>query len=345
MSETARLAKAFRAWQAEHPVADFAVGMVPGVGTAYGAASAAAAHADPDASGLDRTLQTASMLPFGKLLKPAKAGIVASTRGVRNLLAERNRKILDYFRATGKGDGHKQIPEIKTWADKFDSMRTEIDDSVSKFTPPALKGTYKLSTLLDHPELYKAYPHLKDMIVDARKFSGKEKHYGGKYAGTTHEVSDLSHIKLNMLRSEKDMFDTILHEVQHAVQHKEGMIGETMFPPMRRGKHAFKDYLNRDGEIESRVVEQRKNWTAAERDAAPFPNSHELEATRLRYLQSVDPNMDNTDLYWSNFDDLKNAVKVQKRIARGPTSQIVPPKTAFANALDALMNRPASGND
>lgn len=68
------LAKALRGWEEDNLAASMALGFVPGIGTAYGAASTAAAYRDPDASDLERALATASMVPWGGALRALRGG-------------------------------------------------------------------------------------------------------------------------------------------------------------------------------------------------------------------------------------------------------------------------------
>jgi len=90
--------------------------------------------------------------------------------------------------------------------------RHEIDDSKSSFDRQWVpegsdKFTTTLSQILDHEELYKAYPHLKDMPVqfDAKKagasFDGNKIIIGPEFA-QDHGV--------------------LMHEIQHAIQRHEG---------------------------------------------------------------------------------------------------------------------------
>jgi hypothetical protein len=102
----------------------------------------------------------------------------------------------------------------------------EIDDSAAKFNPdwadnpsPTQKASgmkiVKLPEVIDHPELYEAYPRLKDyqVIYDNNfrgiaEFSGEAIRLGkAAYTGTLPAYKDKS---------------VIMHEVQHAIQDMEG---------------------------------------------------------------------------------------------------------------------------
>lgn len=75
--KTQELAGGYRDFWNEHSNVAMALGFVPVVGTVLGIADAVAAHNDERASGLEKTLATAGILPFGKaagLLKGALGG-------------------------------------------------------------------------------------------------------------------------------------------------------------------------------------------------------------------------------------------------------------------------------
>lgn len=68
------------------------------------------------------------------------------------------------------------------------------------------EGVAKLGNVLDHPELYEAYPWAKDMDVVLRKGGGA------------------SYLTPNTIKIGRDNLDvsTLLHEIQHAIQDREG---------------------------------------------------------------------------------------------------------------------------
>ena len=74
------------------------------------------------------------------------------------------------------------------------------------------KGGTFLSDVVDHPSLFKQYPGLSDYRV----VSGKGASYIGGIDGKT--------ISLNMdkIKNAKDLKSVMLHEIQHAIQEKEG---------------------------------------------------------------------------------------------------------------------------
>lgn len=77
----------------------------------------------------------------------------------------------------------------KVFEGKYDGMdRFEIDDSVAKMIPlDETKTSYKLNEVIDHPELFDNYPHLKDVSVS----KGTSSYY----------APNLNHIKIGNTNS------------------------------------------------------------------------------------------------------------------------------------------------
>lgn len=74
-------------------------------------------------------------------------------------------------------------------------------------------GNATLDMILDHPALFEAYPQLKDMRV---KFSDMEPGTNGYFDGN--QIALNSELK----KSTSKLMDTLVHEIQHAVQQIEG---------------------------------------------------------------------------------------------------------------------------
>lgn len=73
------------------------------------------------------------------------------------------------------------------------------------------RKTTTLDNVLDHPELFKAMPELKEVNVAAGNFGELGSHSPGSNT-----------IKLGIRDKEEDMLSTLLHETQHAIQAKSG---------------------------------------------------------------------------------------------------------------------------
>ena len=101
-----------------------------------------------------------------------------------------------------------------------DKWRFEIDDSkASLIKPPTVASLNRQSSIrqvVDHDELFKAYPELSDI---------RPAPTGGKYVGAfmpAGKIIDYDRIGINPTRPLEAIKSTALHELQHAIQKREG---------------------------------------------------------------------------------------------------------------------------
>jgi hypothetical protein len=105
-----------------------------------------------------------------------------------------------------------------------DKWRYEIPDNIEKMAMPGGKGWLSLGDIYDNPDLYTAYPHLKDIEV-AFDADGLPEGVSGRYTkphslpggAVTHE-----RIQICPYRDEDKQRKSLLHEIQHAIQEAEG---------------------------------------------------------------------------------------------------------------------------
>jgi len=106
-------------------------------------------------------------------------------------------------------------------------LRFEIPDQASKLKKTDT-GTYNLNEVLDHPDLFEAYPFLENMPVTLTD----DLNARGQFDRGNKSISLLSD------RGEDEIKSTLLHEVQHAIQDHEGFLG--------RGSSIEKPFLGAD---------------------------------------------------------------------------------------------------
>lgn len=174
-------------------------------------------------------------------------------------------------------------PEATGWEQaegKFSNLsdkmpRFEINDNPSKFNWDNYQKLYssvmpqKLTSVLDHPELYKQYPEMENVFVSAnsKKPMGAETNLKNKTIRFG-EVND-------------DPHGTLLHEVQHLIQDKEGFAGGGT--PEKAG--SYEAYRNMPGEIEASDVSNRRNLNKEQRlSIQPGSSSNVSLADRLKYI-------------------------------------------------------------
>ena len=162
----------------------------------------------------------ADATPFGKVLSifggiGAKAGKQIQQRV--NKLREQGLEGQALFDAQQgqKGKGYYGLADGK--------FRFEIDTTDAKFQPQAYLTTgttEKLDNILNLPDLYEQYPDLKNVKIKKLPEKDRRAGVGGRYDPTTDTIElgvDSSNPSMT-----KDEMSSLLHEVQHAVQQREG---------------------------------------------------------------------------------------------------------------------------
>lgn len=209
----------------------------------------------------------------------------------------------------------KAQSEGKTFGNIIDKFeRIEINDNLAKLKdlPSTPKG-YALKDVIKHKELFKQYPMLKDMTVvldqQGKNYYNPQEnsiHLASEYFDKSFEfnpnISNPKEIIQERLQKGKE---SLLHEIQHAIQEKEGFVrGGSMDKPTPDIKKkaeklkeeysaglitnkeyeyqknklydtAFKEYLKLAGEIESRDVSARMNLTPEQRaNTSPYSSEN-----------------------------------------------------------------------
>jgi len=192
---------------------------------------------------------------------------------------------------------------------KYDGQtRFEIDDSAMSVHNKGVvelsqKGYVQLDKLIKHDELFSNYPQLRNVVVKFDKNMESHATFDGEGTIT------LS----NKFKNKDEMSSSIIHEIQHWVQNKEGFAGGGNFEDMmmqvqgkiysleKKGElseldamnykndldylkenpsaEAFDKYKKIAGEIEAREVQARKNLTPEERELIPNYENAETMTT------------------------------------------------------------------
>lgn len=142
-----------------------------------------------------------------------------------------------------------------------DAWKRNIDDRMSMLDPTliggAAHGDYSLGTVFKHPELYKAYPEIANMKLTLNhKLSDR-----GQFSVEKGGFNPTIEINPNKFKDLADMHSTILHEVQHYIQNKEGWQAggaPEAFDALSGGKEASKKIYRRlVGEAEARNIQKQ----------------------------------------------------------------------------------------
>ena len=163
-----------------------------------------------------------------KIYGSAKSNSINSFAGEKALNASAN-KLSKAKAMLEKGENEVKIWQSTGWyKDKDGAWKFEIDDSPAKIKN---QNADKLGDLLEHKELFKAYPELKDIKI--KKIIDEKVGKLGYYDPNEKEIA---------LRDLSDK-STLMHEVQHAIQDVEGFAkggGQAEARSFLRGKEGRK---------------------------------------------------------------------------------------------------------
>tara|TARA_R100001244_G_C5140458_1_gene127768 strand:- start:39 stop:896 length:858 start_codon:yes stop_codon:yes gene_type:complete len=189
------------------------------------------------------------------------AGIMA---GEKSLLA--STKNLKEAKKMKKAKKSKEDTFRKTgWFKDVDGRwKHEIDDSASKVKN--IKSGYggdefQLEHILDHPELYKHYPDMKKIPVKTSHGVNTASYQRAHIPPIASKYDKgEERIELGVMGPERNFRTTLLHEIQHAMQHRE------KFAKGANRKQYTRDWYKRHaGEVEARNVEMRANLSKQDR--------------------------------------------------------------------------------
>ena len=171
-----------------------------------------------------------------KIYGSAKSNSINSFAGEKALNASAN-KLSKAKAMLEKGEDEVKIWQSTGWyKDKDGAWKFEIDDNPAKIKN---QNADKLGDLLEHKELFKAYPELKDIKI--KKIIDEKGENLGYYDPNKKEIG------INNIGDKS----TLMHEVQHAIQDIEGFA---------KGLGAKgENYRLSHGEAEARNVETRLN--------------------------------------------------------------------------------------
>lgn len=128
-----------------------------------------------------------------------------------------------------EGAGREEIYKATGWHKGVDGMwRFEIPDNLDKidFSKLLDSGTVTLGEIYDNPQLYKAYPFLKDMLVLSADLPdnvrGSVSYYGRYATSASIQLNKKHFVDSDAKATHKKLASTLLHEIQHLIQDYEG---------------------------------------------------------------------------------------------------------------------------
>lgn len=151
------------------------------------------------------------------------------------------------------------------------------EDYLKKRSIFSASSTINLGDLLEHPDLFKAYPDLRDIAVTTfeRNASGKlmqamfADSKAGRFVSINKRWWNLPGVTDEARRS------ALLHEVQHLVQVREGWANGAT------GSGGYDNYRNNFGESEARATEARRDMSLEDRRSSPI--KYDVEQQKMLF--------------------------------------------------------------
>ncbi len=149
------------------------------------------------------------------------------------------------------GDSSEAIRQRTGWFKSYDGeWRFEVDDSSMEVRVDGNTPNYTtLGEIVHHPKLFRAYPELQRVDVVFQNLEGKNGSYSAQF-----DAIDLDRsLRNDPVRLKK----TLLHEIQHAIQHEEGFThGASPEYWNRRMEHGYDSRTKADREEYRRLEEE-----------------------------------------------------------------------------------------
>lgn len=162
--------------------------------------------------------------------------------------------------------------DIDTSEMKLIYKTKDLFDNLESLAPSS--SGYTLGDIIKYPELFKAYPQLKDILVTASKEGDPGQELASlvtdRYEGEDKNIL-FSYIYVNRerIKDDPDVFKSLLfHEIQHAIQLIEGF-------PSYSGT-TFDEYYNSAAEVEARNVQLRAEISEEEKSITPISETESV---------------------------------------------------------------------
>ena len=221
--------------------------------------------------------------------KATAAGIGARTA---DSAAQRRAEALEK-----RGTDNETIRQETGWYRGMDGQwRFEIDDSKIKLRYEAtaengretIPNYTTLGNLIDAPELFAAYPDMRNMDVVFQDLND------GAYGAYNRQFDSID-LSRKLKSSQYDLLDTLTHEIQHAVQNREGFT---------RGTNPT--YWNRQLEngFDSRTTSQKKRSAQLAEKYNQLKSADPQLMKAVEELEAMTPTVPRGEVDWDTLEQL-----------------------------------------
>lgn len=189
-----------------------------------------------------------------------------------------------------KGVPNETIRKQTGWYKGIDGKwRYEIDDSQMEITDDII-NYMSLGELMQHEKLYAAYPDLADISV---VFQGLDKGVNGAYNAQFDSIN----LSYRLKNDPVGLKDALVHEIQHAIQHREGFTsGATVGQWERKIKAGF----------DSRRAADIRKAQDTERELRRIQNEEPEFYRDMMELDAMTPDLPRGEVDWETLEKISD---------------------------------------
>lgn len=215
-----------------------------------------------------------------------------------------------------KPEDQGRLQELdKTWGREYGRLSERVD-----------RGSATLEDVIDHEELFQAYPQLRNVRVEFKELPGNTQGY---FSPSENKIALDS-----KLRSAPEA--TIIHEIQHAIQKAEGFASGASPEYWQQHRDEAKEARIADireeiARLEEQLPWDLNRWTAE--DDAIEAKSGELEDSIIDIQNGV--GMDSYDLYRNTAGEIEARDAASRRELTPEQRRAAPPARADENTVYA----------
>lgn len=194
-----------------------------------------------------------------------------------------------------EGIDYETIRQETGWYRGYDGMwRYEIDDSRMQLKTNANPRT--LGELVEHKELFEAYPQLASVRVEFVNEKG--------ISGSYNHGSNLITLSSELMQRPDDLKYTLIHEIQHAIQHIEGFTtGATV---------AYWDKRLQNG-YDSRTIKAQREYVQLRKEYQDVKEENPVFVAEMEALLTQTPTVPRAQMNWETFEPIgEDPVEWQK---------------------------------
>lgn len=215
-----------------------------------------------------------------------------------------------------KPEDQERLQELdKTWGREYGRLSERVD-----------RGSATLEDVIDHEELFQAYPQLRNVRVEFKELPGNTQGY---FSPSENKIALDS-----KLRSAPEA--TIIHEIQHAIQKAEGFASGASPEYWQQHRDEAKEARIADireeiARLEEQLPWDLNRWTAE--DDAIEAKIGELEDSIIDIQNGV--GMDSYDLYRNTAGEIEARDAASRRELTPEQRRAAPPARADENTVYA----------